>query len=379
MIRDLSDDEARAALPLKWGVYGPEVIPAWVAEMDYALAPPVTEALTRAVRAQMAGYPHPGDGGVGAALSGFAGRHWDWDLPAHACVLTGDVISGIRLALEVLCPPGPVAVPLPCYPPFRELVAVAGRELIGVETDPDAPLDHAGAALDLDAVERAFAGGARTLLLCNPHNPLGLVPTRAELEAVRDLARGYGARVIADEIHAPLTLPGAHFTPYLSVDPGAILVTSASKSFNTAGLSCAQVVTLDADEQHALRTVPLPQNHGYSPLGIVAARAAYTEGDDWLAALVARLDAQRTLLGDLLAEHLPAARMRPLEATYLAWLDLRGYGVADPATAGRAHGVAMAPGSHYQPGLDGHLRVNVATSPERLTEAVRRLAGALRG
>jgi cystathionine beta-lyase len=118
-------------------------------------------------------------------------------------------------------------------------------------------------------------------------------------------------------------------------------------------------------------------NNGYSPLGMLAAVASYEKGDEWLASLVARLDEQRTLLGRLLAERLPLARMRPLEATYLAWLDLRAYGVGDPAAAGLEHGVRAAPGDSFQPGLEGHVRLTIATSPERLTAIVDRLAEAV--
>jgi cystathionine beta-lyase len=380
VIVDLTDDRARAALPLKWGAVEPGVLPAWVAEMDYELAPAIVEAVTAAVRRGTAGYPPLGDGGVGAAFTGFARRHWGWAPPEDASVVVGDVIGGIRLALEVLCPPGPVVVPLPCYPPFREVVAITGRELVPVETDPDA----ADAALDLDAVEQAFRAGARTLLLCNPHNPLGRVPDRAELEALARLAGEYDARVVADEIHGPLVLPGPQrngpvFTPYLDVDERGILVSSPSKTFNTAGLHTAHVTVVDEGERARLRGVPLPQNHAYSPLGMIAAVTAWTACDDWHAALVARLAAQRDLLGELLARHLPGARTRPLEATYLAWLDLRTYGLADPAAAALEHGVRVAPGSDYQPGLPGHVRVNIATSPVRLKAVVQRLGAALTG
>jgi len=374
MIRDFTDDEARVGLPLKWGDVPDGMIPSWVAEMDFALAPAIEESLVAAVRAGTTGYATPRlEPELGAAFAGFARRHWAWEVPADAAVVTGDVIAGIRLALEVLCPPGPVVVPLPCYPPFRAIVALAGREQVHVTTDPDAE----DAALDLAAVEEAFAAGARTLLLCNPHNPLGHVQTRDELEAVRDLAARYGARVVSDEIHGPLVLPGATFTPYLSVDPRGIVVTSGSKSFNTAGLHCAHVIALEPAEQRALRGVPLPQNHAYGPLGMLAGTVAWTECDDWLAALVTRLDEQRDLLGKLLAEHLPRARMRPLEATYLPWLDLRAYDREDPALDALAYGVRLAPGGDYQPGLPGHVRLNTATSAERLTAMVERLAAAL--
>ena len=373
LIRDLTDEQARVALPLKWGSVEPGVIPAWVAEMDFLLAPVVEEAVVEAVRRGTAGYPPRDDTPVGVAFAGFAERHWGWRPPVEAVVVTGDVIAAIKLAFEVLCPPGPVVVPLPCYPPFREVVDVCGRELVPVATDPDAD----AVTLELPALERAFADGARTLLLCSPHNPLGRVWTRAELEQLRDLTASYDVRVVVDEIHGPLTLPGATFTPYLTVDPTAILVTSGSKAFNTAGLHTAFVMTLDRDEQERLRSVPLPMNHSFSPLGKLAAVTAYDAGDAWLAALVQRLDEQRTLLTGLLGDLLPDARMRPLEATYLPWVDLRAYGVADPAEAGRSHGVLPAPGQNFQPGLAGHVRLNTATSPARLTTMVERLAAAV--
>ena len=166
-IRDLTDDEARRALPLKWGAVPVGTVPAWVAEMDVALAPAIADAVSDAVRAGTAGYPPFGDAGVGAALAGFAGRHWDQDLPPDATVVVGDVIAGIRIALDVLCPPGPVVVPLPCYPPFRDVVRLAGRELIAVTTDPDAD----DAALDLAAVEEAFRAGGAHLPALQPAQP----------------------------------------------------------------------------------------------------------------------------------------------------------------------------------------------------------------
>ena len=377
LIRDLPDDEIRDALPLKWGSVEPGTVPCFVAEMDFALAEPVADAVAAAVRRGTAGYAPFGDLGVGEAFAGWSRRHWGHEVDPASTVVVGDVIAGIRLVLEVLCPPGPVVVPLPCYPPFRDVVALAGREAVWVSTDPDAA-DHDATALDLAAVERAFADGARTLLLCNPHNPLGRTPRRAELEALRDLARRFDARVVSDEIHGPLVLPGGEeFTPYLDVDERGLCVTSASKTFNTAGLHCAVVVAPEASEQAALRGVPLPQNHAYSPLGMIAAQVAWTQGDAWRAALVGRLARQRDLLADLLAEHLPAARARRLEATYLPWLDLRAYGHEDPAARARDHGVAPAPGHAYQPGLRGHVRLNVATSPERLRLMVERLAAAV--
>jgi cystathionine beta-lyase len=143
------------------------------------------------------------------------------------------------------------------------------------------------------------------------------------------------------------------------------------------GVGAAQVVVLDPQLHAHLSALPVPAQNSWSSLGIVALRAAWTDGDAWLAALLERLDAQRTLLGKLLAEHLPEARMRPLEATYLPWVDLRAYDVADPAAAAERHGVLLGAGDHYHPGLPGHVRINIATDAGRLTEVVRRTAAAL--
>ena len=377
-IRDLSDDEARRALVLKWGAVGPGELPAWVAEMDYAIAPVIRDAVLEAVSVGMTGYPAFGPGGdLGRAYAGFAARHFDHDVDPDHVLPVSDVTAGIRVAIDVLSERAPIVLPTPAYPPQLQLSEITGRELVPVALDPDC----AEAALDLEGIDRALAAGARTVLLTQPQNPLGRVYRRAELEGLRDVVADHGAKVISDEIHAPLVLPGAEHVPYLSV-PGtgehAVAVVAASKAFNTAGLRCAQIVTASAESRDRLAGVPEARNDSWSPLGVVAAVAAYTEGDRWLAALVTRLTELRALLGDLLAEHLPEARMRPMEATYLAWLDLRAYGHDSPADVIRAKGaVRVAPGQDYQPGLGGHVRLNIATSPERLTEIVRRMGAAL--
>ncbi len=378
-IVDLSDAQCRRSLPLKWGSLDADVLPAWVAEMDYALAPVVREAVLAAVHDGITGYPPPdGRSGVGQALAGFAQRHWGWDVDPPSCVLVGDVMSGVRLALEVLSEPGPVVVPTPAYMPFLDVAQQTGRERVDLPLDPDQP--HA--AIDLERLDALLAAGARTVLLSQPHNPWGRAFTRPELEGLRDVVVRRGARVISDEIHAPLVLPGAQHVPYLSIEGTAghaVGVLAASKAFNTAGLKCAQVVSSDPAAVTALRSVPLVQNHATSPLGAIAAAAAYEDGDAWLGALLERLGAQRALFGRLLPEHLPASRMRPLEATYLVWLDARGHGHPDPAAEALRHGrVAVSAGTDFGPGGDGHVRVNLATSPDRLREVVRRLEAAWR-
>jgi len=378
MIRDLTDDEARKALPCKWGEVDADVIPAWVAEMDYALSPPIRDALHEAIDADLAGYPNFDIGGeLGTAYSGFARRHFGHDVDPGHVIPVVDVTSGVRFVLDVLSEPGPMVMPVPAYAPQLAVAEITGRERVDLTVDPDAKQ----AEIDLDQLDALFAEGARTLLLTQPHNPWGRVFTREELEGVRDVVVRHDARVIADEIHGPLVLPGGEHVPYLSLDGTAehtVAVVAASKAFNTPGLRCAQILAPDREARDRLLAAPEARNDSWSPLGVVAAVAAYTHGDPWLAALIERLDGQRRLLAELLATHLPQARMRPLEATYLAWIDLRAYGHADPAAVALTQGrVRVAAGHAYQPGLEGHIRLNIATSPDRLTEIIHRLANAL--
>ncbi len=200
---------------------------------------------------------------------------------------------------------------------------------------------------------------------------------------MRDVVTRHGGLVISDEIHAPLVLDGAEHVPYLAIEgtpEHTVAVVSASKAFNIAGLKCAQLVTSSARLHAALADTPTARNDSWSVLGVEGSIAAYTHGDAWLADLRDRLAAQRDLLATLLAEHLPLARMRPLEATYLAWIDLRAYGHDDPAAVALERSrVQVAAGHDYHPGLPGHVRLNIATSADRLTEIVRRLAVALTG
>jgi cystathionine beta-lyase len=346
--------------------------------MDYAVAEPVVTALHAAVDRGVLGYPEfvRAGGRLGEAYAGFALRHYGEGVPPDRVLPTADVTVGVRIALDVLSERAPMVLPLPAYDPQHGLGPITGLEQWDLPVDPDGDRY----TVDLDALDDLFRRGARTLLLTQPHNPGGHVHTRAELEGIRDVVAKHGARVVSDEIHAPLVLPGAEHVPYLSLEgtaDHAVAVVSASKAFNIPGLKCAQIVTGDDATRDRLVALPMAQNESWGSLGVVASVAAYDEGDPWLAELVERLDQQRTLLADLLAEHLPQARMRPLEATYLVWLDLRAYGHDEPADAILRGGVRVSPGQAYWPGLAGHVRLNIATSPERLTEIVRRMALAL--
>lgn len=374
---DLTDEEARRALPLKWGTVAPGVIPAWVAEMDYAVDPVVLGAVQQALADGITGYPLFGfDAALAEAYSGWSQRHVGWAPEPEAVLPVVDVTAGVRVAIDVFSAPGAVVFPTPGYNAQLGLAGLTGREEVRLEV----PASADRAEIDLDRLDRLFAAGARTLILTQPHNPWGRVFTRAELEGIRDVVLRHRARVVSDEIHAPLVLPGAEHVSYLAIEgthDHAVAVVAASKAFNTAGLRCAQLVVPDAASRQLLADQPMARNDSHSPLGAIAARTAYAEGDPWLASLVERLDQQRALLADLLAAHLPGVRMRPLEATYLAWIDASAYGHDDPAAVALDRGrVKVSPGHSYAPGTTGHVRLNIATSPERLTEIVERLAKA---
>ena len=373
---DLTDDEARLKLPLKWGVPD-DVIPAWVAEMDYAVDPVVLEAVQRMLADGITGYPLFGwDPDLAQSYSAWSARHFGWAPDPEAVHPVVDVTAGVRLAIDVFSGPGGVVFPTPGYNAQFGLATITGREEVRLDVPPSADR----AEIDLDRLDRLFADGAQTLILTQPHNPWGRVFTRAELEGIRDVVVRHGARVVSDEIHAPLVLPGAEHVSYLSIDgthDHAVAVVAASKAFNTAGLRCAQVVVPSAADRKLLADQPMSRNDSHSPVGAVAARAAYDLGDPWLASLVERLDQQRALLGDLLATHLPEVRMRPLEATYLAWLDASDYGHHDAAAVALERGrVKVSPGESYAPGTTGQVRLNIATSRDRLVEIVERLAKA---
>jgi cysteine-S-conjugate beta-lyase len=355
----------------KWVTYPPDVLPAFVAELDVALAAPVRDALVEAIELGDVGYTEPG--GLFESFAAFAGRRLGWAPDPARMRLVPDVMAGIVEALRVLTEPGAgVVIGTPAYPPFFEGIPEAGRRTVEV------PLS--GGELDLDGLEAAFAGGARAFLLCSPHNPGGRVVSRARLEEVAALAARHDVLVLADEIHAPLTLAGAVHTPFGALGDGRwVAFASASKAFNLAGLKCA--IAIAGSDAVARELDRLPSEVGYRAglLGVIASQAAFEHGDAWLDELLAALDANRRRLAKLLEEHLPAVGYRPPDASFLAWLDCRALGLGDdPAVAFVERGrVALEPGPNFgEPGR-GFARLNFGTSAELLGEAVRRMAAAV--
>jgi cystathionine beta-lyase len=345
--------------------------------MDVRPCPAVQDAVRAAVGRGMFGYP-PEDArtGLPEIVAAYQAEHFGWPVDPQTVVLVPDVMAGVRLVLQTLCEPAPVVVPVPSYPPFLDVVPLAGRELVTV------PCVEQGErwGLDLDATAAALAAGARTVLLAAPHNPLGRAFDSKELLALRDVVERHGARVISDEIHAPLVFPDAVHTPYLSLEGTAghaTAVVSASKAWNLAGLRCAQVITGTRADTQRLRALPPVANDSGSPLGIAASIAAYTDGEPWRQSLLRQLAERREQFAALVADLLPQLSWRPMEATYLAWLDARPLGLPDPARVALREGrVMLQRGGLFGPGYDGFVRVNLATSAERVATMVQRLSDA---
>jgi cystathionine beta-lyase len=376
---DVDLDALRRRRTVKWTLYGPDVLAAWVAEMDFAVALPIRAALLEAVDREDFGYCEADTSALTGACTRFFAERYGWEVSPARVFLVADVLTGIAGAFDHLVADGPIVLPTPAYPPLFEIIELAGREVV------ESPLvEHEGRrVLDLDAIDAACRAGAAAVLLCNPHNPTGRAFTHAELSALAEVVDGHGARVVADEVHAPLVLPGARHVPYASVSPAAaehaVTVTSASKAWNLAGLKCAQVVATNHSDAARWRQLGVFAVAGPAPLGIAASVAAYRDGSSWLDELVDHLDGNRRLLADLLADRLPEVVHRPSEATFLAWLDASGLGSDDPARFFLDEGrVALSDGPPFGAGNEQHLRLNFATSRDLLEQIVEAMAAAVR-
>lgn len=368
--------ELRERTSEKWREYGFDVIPMFVAEHDFPLAPAITRVLHRAVELGDTGYTASRNP-LAETYAAFALRRFGWTVDPARVRSTADVSMGIVEILRRITSPGDrVIVTPPVYPPFYDLVEEAGAVIERVpliETD-------AGWLLDLDGLEAAFAGGAKALLLCNPHNPTGTVHSRETLAEVARIAERHGAYVVSDEIHAPLTRPGVTFTPFLDSAPEAaevgFAVASASKAFNLAGLKCAVMVTAGEGPAAVVAGMPAEVEWRTSLFGMLASTAALSpESDAWLDGVLLTLDDNRALLGELLAEHTPGARYREPDAGYLAWVDLSARGLGEnPATRIlREAKVAFHFGPAFGAEGVGHVRVNFGCSADVLREAIARV------
>lgn len=364
----------------------------FVAEMDFAIAPEVRDALVRMVEASDIGYLD-GPDELAPAFASFAADRWNWQVdPAHLHLAT-DVATSVVEALRVLRPDGGrLVLPTPVYPGFFEMLVELPFEVrevplreVPLREGAEGSATGAGsagavAALDLEAIEAEFAAGASAILISNPHNPHGVAFTRAELAALAELAARYDVAVVSDEIHAPLTHTTATFTPFapLAAEAGALAVTatSASKGWNIAGAKCAMIIAADGRANAVLKMLPPEVVTRTSILGLGASIAAFTEGRAWLDRAVAQIEANQALFAALVAERLPSVGYAPGHAGYVAWIDLRATGLGERPvkrilTDAR---VAVNDGHHFGRGGDGFARINLAAAPDTIVRGVDRIA-----
>lgn len=365
-LSQVSLERLRQRTSVKWRQYPEDVLPLWVAEMDVDQPEPVQRAIIDAVKQGDTGYP--AGTAYAEALKDFAKSRWNWDgIAIERTAIVPDVMLGLVEMIKLVDADLVIVTP-PVYPPFYMFVRSMGLPIV------EAPLTND--RLDLEVLEQTFKhirAKQPVFLLCSPQNPTGTVHTADELTAVAQLAETYGVRVIADEIHAPIVSKHMTFVPYLSIDDRGLSLMSASKAWNLSGLKAAVAIAGPAAADDLAR-LPEEVSHGPSHLGSIAHTAALRDGGDWLDAVLEGLEDNRKLLAGLLAEHLPEIGYRPSPATFLAWLDCRKLG-DDPAGLFLERGrVALTSGDGFGTGGAGFARFNIATSPEVITEAVRRMA-----
>lgn len=374
--------QLRARGSRKWTVPAAGEIGAFVAEMDFGVAPVVVEAIGKLLADSNTGYLPPWmEAEFGAACADFLCERFDWEVDPRLVRPAGDVLQVLGIVLDYFTRAGgAVILPTPAYMPFFDAPPAHGRRIIEVPCH----VDNGYYTLDLDGIDEAFAAGGELLVLCNPHNPVGRVLSRDELAAVCRVVDAHGGRVFADEIHAPLTYPDSPpHIPYASISTVAaghtITGTSASKAFNLPGLKCAAAVLSNQRDAAIWRALPRVVTHGAATVGVAATIAAFREGAPWLEDVREYLAGNRALLAELVADRLPGVAVRPPDGTYLAWVDFRGLELPEPA--GRwVHqhaGVLLNDGATFGAPGRGFARLNLATPRPVLREIVDRIAAAL--
>lgn len=364
---------------------GPETIGAGIAEHDLGLAPPIVDVLHHMADTGQTGYLYPEIyENFRSATASFVERRYGWPISSSQVRMVPDVITVLDVIMQDLLPAGSgVVVPTPAYMPFLgEHIPGRGHQLITLPMLRE-PAWH----YDLDALDKVLADGARLLVLCNPHNPIGRVLTREELLAIHEVVKRHDVLVFSDEIHAPITYSGHQHTPFASLNDDAasrtITSTAASKAFNVPGLKCAQTIITNSDLMQRWDRQGWFAGGRTATTGVLATTAAYNEGDEWLANALGFLERNRDELTKMVAEQLPQARFQPAEGTFLAWLDFAGQLGDEIAGQGLAEylfaeaKVHVNDGALSDPTAPCAIRVNFATPLPILRELVSRVSGAV--
>ncbi len=379
---ELTVEALRARQCNKWTRYGTDVLPAWVADMDFAVAEPIQAAIAQLVDCQDYGYgSEKNDANLAAAFAQRMQERFGWSVEPGRVQTVTEVIQCMYAAVLAFSEPGDGAViQTPIYPPFLATLEKTGRRMVENRLADDG----ARYVLDAEGLRRTIDDRTRILLFCNPHNPTGRVFERHELQAVGELAVERDLVIVADEIHADLAYPGHRHIPLASLGPEiaarTITLTSATKAFNIAGLRCA-VMHFGSDELRARfrRTIPDALLGKASVLGVHATIAAWRQGQPWLDGVLKLLETNRDRVARFVAEELPGVRHHSPEGTYLAWLDCRGLDLAgSPYDFFLEEArVAFSDGASFGEAGRGCVRLNFATSPAVLEQVLDRMAEAV--
>jgi cystathionine beta-lyase len=370
----------------KWRAFPPDVIPLPVAEMDFPVATPIKELLHSLVDNSDMGYlgaiPE-----LGQAFSSFAQKRWDWLVDPSMVRAATDVGVGVVEILRVFTAPGDgVLISSPVYQNFYTWMNETRVNCI------DVPFIHHTSTdistqweIDWQGIEEAYKSGIKIHLLCSPHNPIGRVYSKSELEKFVALAVKYNVIIISDEIHSPLEYKDHPFTPILTLGDEAkavsVVVTAASKGWNIAGLKCAIIVSGSQEMHDKLNALPYSLHFRASLFGAFATATAFDQGVIWLDTVIAQLEHNRHLISDLLAEHLPEVSYNPPQHSYLAWINLKELSLGENPSEKilEKSKVALNPGHIYGAQWGNFARLNFATSPEIISQAITQMAQGIRG
>ncbi|CAN2184235.1 MalY Bifunctional PLP-dependent enzyme with beta-cystathionase and maltose regulon repressor activities [Candidatus Nanopelagicaceae bacterium] len=367
----------------KWRGFPQDVLPLPVAEMDFPVAEPIRAILTEMVAKSDLGYldsiPE-----LGLGFQKFALERWGWNVDPLQVRAATDVGVAVVEILRVFTNPGDsILLSSPVYHNFYTWIDETKLKKVDVPFERTGDESKNPWEINWPEIEKAYASGIKAHILCSPHNPLGRIYSKEELLRIVGLAKKHNVLVISDEIHAPLTYKGETFTPFLSLGKEAeevgVTVTAASKGWNIAGLKCAIIVSQNEVMHARLNELAAAMHYRASLLGGFATAVAFAEGGLWLDSVIENLDHNRKMIKDLLDSKLPSVKYHIPQNGYLAWLDLEALQLGDdPTTALLKNArVAFNPGHSFGAQCSQYVRLNFATSPTIVTEAIERIARAI--
>jgi len=372
----IESPERRGTDSVKWGLYENDVLPLWVADMDFVSPPAVIAALQQRVDHGVFGYAMESKELKELILARME-KLYQWKIKLEDIVLLPGVVAAFNLVCQAVTSPGEsILIQPPVYPPFFQAPRYAEARTVVNEVRVK---EDGKYGIDFEDFESALEKDTRCFLLCNPHNPIGRVYTRQELHAMAEICLRHNMVICSDEIHSDLVYPGASHVPIASIDAEianqTVTLIAPSKTYNIAGLECSALICTNAELREKIQHARRGLLGGVNALGMIAGAAAYREGDNWLKEVMTVLESNRDFLMDYIVEKLPAIKMVQPEATYLAWLDCRELNLpASPAKYFLEHArVAVNAGEDFGKPGEGFVRLNFGCTRSTLLEALERM------